>query len=86
MPDDVAIAAQISAELDRALTRLASARGESKSALVREAVQFYVQSEEEFLVAVEEGLAAVRARHLIDDAEVMREINALLAEKRNARR
>jgi predicted transcriptional regulator len=79
MADDVVIDARIPAELDEALSRLASARRKSKSALVREALAEFVLSEEAFAAAVGEGLADVRAGHFIDHAEVMREIDVLLA-------
>jgi predicted transcriptional regulator len=81
MPDDVAIEARIPAELDDALARLALARGKRKSTLVREALTEYVLSEAAFAAAVEEGRAAVRAGDVIDHEEVIRQIDALLAEK-----
>jgi predicted transcriptional regulator len=82
MPDDVVIDARIPAELDEALSRLASARRKSKSALVREALAEFVLSEEAFAAAVEEGLADARAGRLVDHDEVMREIRELLHKKR----
>ena len=77
MPDDVAIT--IPAELDEALTALATARGKSKTALVRDALAEFVLSEQAFVAAVEEGRAEARAGNLIDHDDVMREIDALLA-------
>ena len=82
MPDDVVIDARIPAELDEALSRLASARRKSKSALVQEALAEFVLSEEAFAAAVEEGLADARAGRLVDHDEVMREIRQLLHKKR----
>ena len=82
MPDDVVIDARIPGELDEALSRLASARRKSKSALVREALAEFVLSEEAFAAAVEEGLADARAGRLVDHDEVMREIRQLLHKKR----
>ena len=82
MPDDVVIDARIPAELDEALSRLASARRKSKSALVQEALAEFVLSEEAFAAAVEEGLADLRAGRLVDHEEVMREIRQLLDKKR----
>jgi predicted transcriptional regulator len=81
MPDDVAIEARIPTELNDALTRLAVARRKRKSTLVREALREYILSEEAFAAAVEEGRAAVRAGDIIDHAEVIRQIDALLARK-----
>jgi predicted transcriptional regulator len=80
MPDDALIA--IPAELDEALSRLASARRKTKSALIREALAEFVLSEEAFAAAVEEGLADVHAGRLVDHDEVMREIRQLLPKKR----
>jgi predicted transcriptional regulator len=82
MPDDVAIEARIPADLNDALTRLASARRKRKSTLVREALAAFVQSEQEFAAAVEEGRADVRAGRVVDHADVMREIRELLETKR----
>jgi predicted transcriptional regulator len=80
MSDDVAIS--IPSELDEKLSRLASARGKSKSRLVCEALAEFVVSEEAFAAVVAEGRAAIDAGDVIDHDEVMREIDALLAKKR----
>jgi predicted transcriptional regulator len=77
MPADVAIS--IPAELDEALSALATAQGKSKAARVRDALAEFVLSEQAFVAAVEEGLAEARAGNLIDHDDVMREIDALLA-------
>jgi predicted transcriptional regulator len=82
MPDDVAIAAQIPADLDEALARLASARGKSKATLISEALAEFVLSEEAFAAAVAEGLADAEADNVTPHDEVMREIRELLASKR----
>jgi predicted transcriptional regulator len=82
MPDDVAIAAQIPADLDEALARLASARGKTKATLINEALAEFVLSEEAFAAAVAEGLADAEAGNVAPHDEVMREIRDLLASKR----
>ena len=82
MPTDVAIEARIPADLNDALARLASARRKRKATLVREALAAYVQSEQEFAAAVEEGRADVRAGRVVDHADVMREISQILETKR----
>ena len=89
MPDDIrSIEAVIPANLDEALGRLASNRGQSKAALVRDALTEFVLSEEAalsdeaFIVAVEEGLADARAGNTLPHEQVMREIEELLARKR----
>jgi predicted transcriptional regulator len=81
MPNDIPIA-QIPAELDEALARLASARGKSKAALICEALAEFVLSEEAFATAVAEGLADADADNVIPHVEVMSEIRDLLASKR----
>jgi predicted transcriptional regulator len=82
MPDDIAIEALIPAELNEALARLASARGKSKTTLVREALSEYVIGEQAFEAAVEEGRADARAGRLVDHDEVLAEIERPLASKR----
>jgi predicted transcriptional regulator len=82
MPDDVAIETLIPVELDEALARLASNRGQSKPALVREALAEYVITAKAFEAAVEEGLADIREGRLVDHDEVVAEIERLLASKR----
>ena len=81
MAQDVILDTQIPAELDEKLSRLANARGKSKSRLVCEALAEFVLSEEAFAAAVEEGRADIRAGRVIDHDEVIREIDALLARK-----
>jgi predicted transcriptional regulator len=82
MAEDVALDTRIPAELDQKLTQLASERRKSKSKLVREALAQFVLTEEAFAAAVAEGRAAVDAGDVIDHEEVMRQIDALLAEKK----
>jgi len=82
MPDDIRIQADIPADLDEALERLASARGQSKAALVRDALSEFVMSDEAFRAAVEEGLAALDAGDTIPHEQVIREIDEFLARKR----
>ena len=82
MSGEVIITAEISANLDEALTHLALVRGQSKSELVHDALKFYVQSEDDFVAAVEEGLADIRAGRLVDHEDVLREMHELLDAKR----
>jgi predicted transcriptional regulator len=82
MPNDVAIKALISPELDQALTRLASTRRKRKGTLLREALAVYVKNEQEFEAAVDEGRADIRAGRLVDHADVVREIRQILASHR----
>jgi predicted transcriptional regulator len=82
MRDDVAIAAEIPAELDDALTRLAAARGASKAELVREALQHFIRSEDDFVAAVADGLADIRAGRIVDHDDVIQDIRDMLAHER----
>ena len=79
---DVALDVRIPAELDERLGRLAATYGKSKSRLVREALAEFVVREEAFAASVAEGLAAADTGDLIDHEEVMRQIDALLANER----
>ena len=63
-------------------SRLAIATGNSKSCLVCEALGAFISSEEEFILAVEEGRAAARSGQLIEHDEVARTIDELLASDR----
>jgi predicted transcriptional regulator len=82
MAQDVALEIRIPAELDERLARLAAAHGKSKSRLVRKALAEFVVREEAFAAAVTEGLVAADAGDLIDHEQVMREVDALLSNKR----
>ena len=81
MSEDIAIETRVPPELGEALDRLASARGLSKAALVREALAEFVLSEEAFTAAVEEGSAAIEAGDFVDHEEVMRQIDEMLSEE-----
>jgi predicted transcriptional regulator len=80
MTDDVAIEAHISPELNEALARLASARGERKATLVREALAAYIRSEQEAAAPAEEGQAVAGADK--PHVDVVRGIRQLLQSKR----
>jgi predicted transcriptional regulator len=85
MPNDVAVGPMISTELDEALARLAKARGIPKAALIAEALSEFVFAEEadaEFVAAVEEARADIRAGRFVSHDEVMQEMEARLARKR----
>lgn len=81
MTKDVAIGARITEELDDRLRRLAEASGRSKSGVVAEAVQTYVDAEMELIEAVEEGLGARDAGDVVDHATVVEDF-----ERRKRRR
>ena len=69
----VTIGARISAELDRDLTKLATATGRLKLWLVAVALKSYVQSEKAFIEAVEEGVKAADEERLVDHDAVVAE-------------
>jgi predicted transcriptional regulator len=72
----------ISAELDEALARLAAARGVPKAVLITEALIEFVTAEEadaEFVAAVEEARADVRAGRIVSHEEVLRQTEEILA-------
>ena len=69
----ITIGARISEELDRDLRKLSAATGRSKSWLVAEALQGYVDAEREFIEAVEQGIQAADAGRLVDHEAVVAE-------------
>jgi len=84
MANDVGVGPMIPAELDEALARLAEVRGIPKAALIVEALSefvFYEEVDAEFVAAVEEARADVRAGRVVSHDEVVREMGELLARK-----
>jgi predicted transcriptional regulator len=79
---DVALAIRIPAELDEALSRRASASGKTKTRLVQEVLAEFVVSEEAFAAAILEGRQAADVGELLSHEEVMRRIDARLAERK----
>jgi predicted transcriptional regulator len=65
MNKPVNIGARISDELNDSLGKLAHATGRSKSWLISEAVRSYVETEAQFIAAVEQGLAEMAAGELV---------------------
>lgn len=85
MANDVAVGPTITAELDEALARLAEAHGVPKSVLIQEALIEFVTAEEadaEFVAAVEEARADIRAGRFVTHEEVVRQTVEILARKR----
>ena len=72
MSKSVTIGARISPKLDASLDRLAQATGRPKSWHLCEAIQSYVRNEKEFIEAVKEGLADMRAGRIVDHEDVVR--------------
>lgn len=71
-PKSVMVGARISPKLDAGLARLSQLTGRPKSWLVCEALQSYVAGEEEFIAAVEKGLADMRAGRVLEHEDVVR--------------
>jgi predicted transcriptional regulator len=68
----VTVGARISPKLDAGLERLALLTGRPKSWLLCEAIESYVASEKEFISAVQEGLADMRAGRVLEHEQVVR--------------
>jgi len=62
-------------DLEAKLIRLAAERGSDTQALVREAVERFVDYDEWFLREVERGLAAADRRQFIDHEEISTRIH-----------
>jgi predicted transcriptional regulator len=75
----VTISARIPEDLSQQLTSLAQALRRNRSWVIEEALRSYVESEKQFLDAVEEGIRADEAGEVIPHDEVMNEIDSLLA-------
>jgi RHH-type transcriptional regulator, rel operon repressor / antitoxin RelB len=71
MNKPVNIGARITEQLNDSLGRLADATGRSKSWLISEAVRSYVDTEAQFIAAVEQGLAERDAGALVEHADVV---------------
>jgi predicted transcriptional regulator len=72
MLKSVMIGARISPKLDAGLARLAELTGRPKSWHLCEAIQFYVTNEQEFVEAVKEGLADMRAGRVLKHEQIIR--------------
>ena len=79
MPKSVTLAAQVDADLDADLGRLAIATGRSKSQVISAALRSYVATEQQFLAAVEEGKQALREGRMLDHETVVAAFNRLTA-------
>lgn len=68
----VMVGARIAPELDASLGRLAQLTGRPKSWLLGEAIQEYVANERDFIAAVQEGQADLRAGRVVAHETVVR--------------
>jgi predicted transcriptional regulator len=77
---EVTISARIPEDLSQQLTLLAQALRRNRSWVIEGAIRGYIESEKQFIEAVEEGTRADEACDVIDHKTVMDEIDALLAD------
>lgn len=75
MTRTVRIEAEIDAATDSQLESYAANRGQSKAALIGEAVQRYVEYERWFQEQVRVGLEALEAGDTIPDSEIEKELH-----------
>lgn len=76
MGKTVRVDTEISEELMASLERLASENGRSRDAMIELALRAFVQSEERFAAAVEEGLEAWKAGDVVEHADVIAEFES----------
>ena len=69
------LSTRISGELAEQVDQLATALGRTKSWLLQQALASYVESERQFLDAVQDGINAYRAGDVVDHAEVVAELH-----------
>jgi predicted transcriptional regulator len=73
MGKTVRVGADISEDLNASLERLASERGQPKDLLVEQVLRDFIRSEEEFVLAVREGVEAWKAGDMVEHATMIRE-------------
>jgi len=73
---DVTVSARIPAELEQQIGTIAIATRRSRSWVIEEALRAYVNTELQFLEAVEEGIKAMEAGDVVSHAEVVQMIRA----------
>lgn len=71
----VAISARVPEELSQQITTLAQALRRNRSWVIEEAIRGYIQSEQQFIAAVQEGILA---DDVVPHDEVMAEAETLL--------
>ncbi|MGH2458092.1 MAG: CopG family ribbon-helix-helix protein [Chloroflexota bacterium] len=76
---EVTISARIPEELSQQITLIAQALRRNRSWVIEEALRGYIESEKQFIEAVEEGIRADNAGDTVPHETLMGEIDALLA-------
>ena len=77
---DTTITVRVSKELRERLEAVAKATRRSKSFLSNEAIERYVESEEDELAAIQEGLEDMKADRTIPHEEAVRRLDAAIAQ------
>lgn len=78
MAKSVTLAARVDADLDAELARLAVLTGRSKSSVINAALRSFVENEQQFLAAVEEGKQALKDGRVLDHATVVAAFNRIV--------
>lgn len=76
---EVTISARIPEELSQQLTTMAQALRRNRSWIIEEAIRGYIESEKQFIEAVEEGIRADDVGDVVPHDAVMKEIDDLVA-------
>lgn len=79
MSKSAVVTARLDAETSERLDTLAAARERSRSWLITKAVQRYLDEELEFLAFVQVGIDDLAAGRVVPHAEVMAELDAMIA-------
>jgi predicted transcriptional regulator len=77
---DTTITVRVSTELRSRLEAIAKETRRSKSFLSNEAIERYVESEEEFIESIKQGMKELDEGKGIPHEEVMREIDEMIAD------
>jgi len=85
MKDQTTITARIPNDLSGDLATLAGALQRPRAGVVAEALRGYIAREKAFLEAIEEGIRAEEAGDMVDHAEVVAELDAIIADARKQR-
>jgi len=77
--NDTVISVRTNTETSTRLSRLAKVTSRSKSYLVHQALEQYLEQEEAFVAAVAEGIADAEAGKLYSDDEIARTLETLIS-------
>jgi predicted transcriptional regulator len=75
MGQSVSVEAKLDEQLYRKLSEMAERAGRKPAEMVAEAVRFFVQSEEDFIAAVDEGLADLDAGRSVPHETIVADFN-----------